>query len=256
MARDSKDDVSLPFRPCSDTASWPADTSRHHLDSRRHPRRDRRCSSSAIVLRKGRRAAGRARLPREPPEPRQPHLPGAGRDHADERHALSRRSGSASSKSRSTWRTSRRSRSTRTLIFSDVFIETTGGHNPIVCHGHTQGRRGGDEADDREVSSRSTTRARNRSGSGRFQARSGSSRVQRAGRRTVELRTCALDPHRVKAGVDHQHFGGDGAAGRPEQEERGVGDFAAFDRAPERRAIAIGLQDARETRRCRTRPAS
>ena len=25
------------------------------------------------------------------------------------------------------------------LIFSDVFIETTGGHNPIVCHGHTKG---------------------------------------------------------------------------------------------------------------------
>jgi hypothetical protein len=22
------------------------------------------------------------------------------------------------------------------LVFSDVFIETTGGHNPIVCHGH------------------------------------------------------------------------------------------------------------------------
>ena len=25
------------------------------------------------------------------------------------------------------------------LIFSDVFIETTGGHNPIICHGHTKG---------------------------------------------------------------------------------------------------------------------
>ena len=25
------------------------------------------------------------------------------------------------------------------LLFSDVFIETTGGHNPIVCHGHTKG---------------------------------------------------------------------------------------------------------------------
>ena len=25
------------------------------------------------------------------------------------------------------------------LIFSDVFIETTGGHDPIVCHGHTKG---------------------------------------------------------------------------------------------------------------------
>jgi hypothetical protein len=25
------------------------------------------------------------------------------------------------------------------LVFSDVFIETTGGHNPIVCHGHTKG---------------------------------------------------------------------------------------------------------------------
>ena len=25
------------------------------------------------------------------------------------------------------------------LIFSDVLIETTGGHHPIVCHGHTKG---------------------------------------------------------------------------------------------------------------------
>jgi len=25
------------------------------------------------------------------------------------------------------------------LIFSDIFIETTGGHNPIICHGHTKG---------------------------------------------------------------------------------------------------------------------
>ena len=24
------------------------------------------------------------------------------------------------------------------IIFSDVFIETTGGQNPIVCHGHTK----------------------------------------------------------------------------------------------------------------------
>jgi len=25
------------------------------------------------------------------------------------------------------------------ILFSDVFIETTGGHNPVVCHGHTKG---------------------------------------------------------------------------------------------------------------------
>jgi len=25
------------------------------------------------------------------------------------------------------------------LMFSDVLIETTGGHHPIVCHGHTKG---------------------------------------------------------------------------------------------------------------------
>jgi hypothetical protein len=25
------------------------------------------------------------------------------------------------------------------IVFSNVFIETTGGHNPIVCHGHTKG---------------------------------------------------------------------------------------------------------------------
>ena len=24
------------------------------------------------------------------------------------------------------------------LMFSDVFIETTGGHNPVVCHGHSK----------------------------------------------------------------------------------------------------------------------
>lgn len=24
------------------------------------------------------------------------------------------------------------------IIFSDVFIETTGGHNPVVCHGHSK----------------------------------------------------------------------------------------------------------------------
>ncbi len=25
------------------------------------------------------------------------------------------------------------------ILFSDVFIETTGGHNPVVCHGHSKG---------------------------------------------------------------------------------------------------------------------
>ena len=25
------------------------------------------------------------------------------------------------------------------VMFSDVSIETTGGHNPMVCHGHTKG---------------------------------------------------------------------------------------------------------------------
>jgi len=25
------------------------------------------------------------------------------------------------------------------IVFSDVYIETTGGQNPIVCHGHTKG---------------------------------------------------------------------------------------------------------------------
>ena len=25
------------------------------------------------------------------------------------------------------------------MVFSDVSIETTGGHNPLVCHGHTKG---------------------------------------------------------------------------------------------------------------------
>ena len=25
------------------------------------------------------------------------------------------------------------------MVFSDVSIETTGGHNPMVCHGHTKG---------------------------------------------------------------------------------------------------------------------
>ncbi len=40
------------------------------------------------------------------------------------------------------------------LIFSDVFIETTGGHNPIVCHGHTKGDAMRDEEADRAVSDR------------------------------------------------------------------------------------------------------
>ena len=38
------------------------------------------------------------------------------------------------------------------IMFSDVLIETTGGHNPIVCHGHMQGRRDRDEEADRAVS--------------------------------------------------------------------------------------------------------
>jgi hypothetical protein len=25
------------------------------------------------------------------------------------------------------------------ILFSDVVIETTGGHNPVVCHGHSKG---------------------------------------------------------------------------------------------------------------------
>src|SRR6185436_14664419 len=25
------------------------------------------------------------------------------------------------------------------LVFSDVFIETSGGQNPVICHGHTKG---------------------------------------------------------------------------------------------------------------------
>ena len=25
------------------------------------------------------------------------------------------------------------------VVFSDVFIETSGGHNPLACHGHTKG---------------------------------------------------------------------------------------------------------------------
>jgi len=25
------------------------------------------------------------------------------------------------------------------MVFSDISIETTGGHNPMVCHGHTKG---------------------------------------------------------------------------------------------------------------------
>ena len=37
------------------------------------------------------------------------------------------------------------------ILFSDVVIETTGGHNPIVCHGHTKGDAVEDEEDDREV---------------------------------------------------------------------------------------------------------
>ena len=45
-------------------------------------------------------------------------------------------SGSGGWSTRSTWRTWRRSGSITKLLFSDVYIETTGGVNPIHCQGH------------------------------------------------------------------------------------------------------------------------
>ena len=48
--------------------------------------------------------------------------------------------------------------------------------------------------------------------------------------------------------IDEQHFRRHGAARGTEQEHRRISDFRRFDRSPERRAIAVGLQDARKTR--------
>lgn len=53
-----------------------------------------------------------------------------------------------------------------------------------------------------------------------------------------------LDPHRVEARVDHEHFGRHAATRGPKQEHRCVGDFVRFDRATQGRPVAIRLQDA------------
>ena len=61
------------------------------------------------------------------------------------------------------------------------------------------------------------------------------------------------DPDRVEAAVDDEHLGRDGAAGGTEQEQGGVGHFRCVDGATKRRAIAIRLQDGRESRDARRR---
>src|SRR5262245_39286656 len=50
----------------------------------------------------------------------------------------------------------------------------------------------------------------------------------------------------VKSAVHHEDFAGDRAGRRAEQEHRGVRHLRQLDVAPERRAIAIDLEDARE----------
>ena len=52
----------------------------------------------------------------------------------------------------------------------------------------------------------------------------------------------------MKSAIDEQDFSRHGAAGRAEQEDGRIRNFGGFNRSPERRAIAVGLQDARKTR--------
>ena len=47
----------------------------------------------------------------------------------------------------------------------------------------------------------------------------------------------------VVPAVHHQDFGGDGAAGVADEEHRRLRNFRRFDGAPQRRAVAIVLQD-------------
>jgi hypothetical protein len=52
----------------------------------------------------------------------------------------------------------------------------------------------------------------------------------------------------VIAAIDHHYLGGDGAAGRGQEEHRGVGYLSRLDRPAERRTITIDLQNIRESR--------
>ena len=93
-----------------------------------------RCWRPGSWLR-GRPIAGRARVPGEPLEPGEPPVSDAGRDHADERvHYTPEWFG-------------RREQSIHmahvasveidtNLFFSNVVIETSGGSEPVRCHGH------------------------------------------------------------------------------------------------------------------------
>src|SRR5215510_16398508 len=55
----------------------------------------------------------------------------------------------------------------------------------------------------------------------------------------------------MEAAVHHENLAGDRARGRAEQEHRRVGNFAELDVTAQRRAVAIHLQDARESRNTR-----
>jgi hypothetical protein len=69
------------------------------------------------------------------------------------------------------------------LVFSDVFIETSGGQAPVVCHGHTK----------RDA----------------VQMKQLIEKYQSEYYRTS-------NPHRVKTAVDHQDLPGNRSSGRPE----------------------------------------
>jgi hypothetical protein len=56
----------------------------------------------------------------------------------------------------------------------------------------------------------------------------------------------ALHPDDVIPGVDHQHLAGDTAAGRAEQEHRGIGHLRGLRGAAQRRAFADDAEDGRE----------
>ena len=136
------------------------------------------------------------------------------------------------------------------MMFSDVLIETTGGHNPIVCHGHSKG----DAMEMKKLIERFQTDYY-KGGETQYGLTDRHDRpIVRIAGLSGNLSNCvssvesvrSSNAHGVKPAVDHQHFAGDAAAGRTEQEHRGVGDVAAVDGAAERRAIAIGLQNRRE----------
>src|ERR1700704_2389560 len=65
--------------------------------------------------------------------------------------------------------------------------------------------------------------------------------------RTRRSDVTSLQPaSHMEAGVNHEHFPGDGARGGTQQEERGIGHLALIDAAAKRSLVAVDLEKARE----------